>query len=282
MTIFDPARGRVIDGGGGGNFLRLIGLGIAAFLLVILLFSSITRVGTGHVGVLTLFGKVQSGETLGEGIHLINPLKTNNELSVQTQTLKESASVPSSEGLMMSLDTSLIYHLNPDRAAEVFQKIGADYENVVVEPTLRSAIREATASHTANALYTGEREMVAKQILDQITMELNQRGITVENVLLRDIQLPSTLKAAIEAKQQAEQESLAMNFRLQKETQEAQRKRIEAAGVRDFQQIVAQGITPSLLEWKGIEATENLAKSPNSKVVVIGNNKNGLPLILGQ
>jgi prohibitin 1 len=284
MTIFDPARGRVIDGGGGhgGAMLRLIGFGIIAFVLVILLFSSVTRVGTGHVGVLTLFGKVQTGETLGEGIHLINPLKTNNEMSVQTQTLKESASVPSSEGLMMSLDTSLIYHLDPQRAAEVFQKIGADYENIVVEPTLRSAIREATASHTANALYTGEREMVAKQILDQITTELNKRGITVENVLLRDIQLPSTLKAAIEAKQQAEQESLAMNFRLQKETQEAQRKRIEAAGVRDFQQIVAQGITPSLLEWKGIEATENLAKSPNSKVVVIGNNKNGLPLILGQ
>jgi prohibitin 1 len=283
MTIFDPARGRVIDGGGGGGgLLRLIGLGIGAFLLVILLFSAVTKVGTGHVGVLTLFGKVQSGETLGEGIHLINPLKTNNELSIQTQTLKESASVPSSEGLMMSLDTSLIYHLNPDRAAEVFQKIGADYENVVVEPTLRSAIREATASHTANALYTGEREMVAKQIYDQVSTQLKERGLTVENVLLRDIQLPATLKSAIEAKQQAEQESLAMNFRLQKETQEAQRKRIEAAGVRDFQQIVAQGITPSLLEWKGIEATENLAKSPNSKVVVIGNNKNGLPLILGQ
>ncbi len=283
MTIFDPARGRILDGGGGhgGNLLRLIGLGIAVFLLIILLFSAVTRVGTGHVGVLTLFGKV-TGETLSEGIHLINPLKTNNELSIQTQTIKESASVPSSEGLMMSLDTSLIYHLDPDRAAFVFQHIGADYENVVVEPTLRSAIREATASHTANALYTGEREMVAKQITDQITTELNQRGIAVENVLLRDIQLPATLKAAIEAKQQAEQESLAMNFRLQKETQEAQRKRIEAAGVRDFQQIVAQGITPSLLEWKGIEATENLAKSPNSKVVVIGNNKNGLPLILGQ
>ena len=282
MTIFDPARGRVIDGGGhGGNLIRLIGLGILAFILVILLLSAVTRVGTGHVGVLTLFGKV-TGETLGEGIHVINPLKTNNEMSIQTSTLKESASVPSSEGLMMSLDTSLIYHLNPDRAADVFQHIGADYENVVVEPTLRSAIRESTASHTANALYTGEREMVAKQITDQITAELSKRGIAVENVLLRDIQLPATLKAAIEAKQQAEQESLAMNFRLQKETQEAQRKRIEAAGVRDFQQIVAQGITPSLLEWKGIEATENLAKSGNTKVVVIGNNKNGLPLILGQ
>ena len=283
MAIFDPARGRVIDTGSGmgGNLLKLIVLGIVAFLLVILLFSSVTRVGTGHVGVLTLFGRV-TGETLGEGIHLINPLKTNNEMSIQTQTIKESASVPSSEGLMMALDTSLIYHLNPDRAADVFQHIGADYENVVVEPTLRSAIRESTASHTANALYTGEREMVAKQILDQITEALSKRGLTVENVLLRDIQLPATLKASIEAKQQAEQEALAMNFRLQKETQEAQRKRIDAAGVRDFQQIVAQGITPSLLEWKGIEATENLARSSNTKVVVIGNNKNGLPLILGQ
>jgi prohibitin 1 len=283
MTIFDPTRGRVIDGGGHGlgGLGRLIGIGLFAFFLVILLFNSVTRVGTGHVGVLTLFGRV-TGETLAEGIHLINPLKTNNEMSIQTQTVKESASVPSSEGLMMALDTSLIYHLNPDHAAEVFQKTGADYENIVVEPTLRSAIRESTASHTANALYTGEREMVGKQIFDQVNEQLAQRGLTVENVLLRDIQLPATLKAAIEAKQQAEQESLAMNFRLQKETQEAQRKRIEAAGVRDFQQIVAQGITPSLLEWKGIEATENLAKSPNSKVVVIGNNKNGLPLILGQ
>jgi prohibitin 1 len=283
MTIFDSTtgRGRVIDGGGGRGVLGLIGLGIAALVVVILLLNSVTRVNTGHVGVLTLFGRV-TGETLPEGIHLINPLKSNNQLSIQTQTIKESASTPSSEGLMMNLDTSLIYHLNPDRASEVFQKIGADYENVVVESTLRAAIREATASHTANALYTGEREIVAKQIYDQLSSQLNQRGLVVENVLLRDIQLPATLKAAIEAKQQAEQESLAMNFRLQKETQEAQRKRIEASGIRDFQQIVAQGITPSLLEWKGIEATESLAKSTNAKIVVVGNPKNGLPLILGQ
>src|SRR5205807_3363844 len=106
---------------------------------------------------------------------------------------------------------------------------------------------------------------VAKQISDQLTAALSQRGLTVENVLLRDIQLPATLKASIESKQQAEQEALAMNFRLQKEKQEAERKRIEAGGIRDFQQIVAQGISPQLLEWKGIEATENLAKSVNSK-----------------
>src|SRR5438552_18872525 len=165
MTIFDPARGRIIEGGGGLGLFRLVGLGVAACLLVILMFSSVTRVGTGHVGVLTLFGRV-TGETLGEGIHLINPLKTNNEMSIQTQTIKESANVPSSEGLMMYLDTSLIYKLSPEKSADVFQKIGANYESVVIEPMLRAAIREATASDSANALYSGEREMVGKQIYD--------------------------------------------------------------------------------------------------------------------
>lgn len=280
MTIFDPPRGNVINVQSGG-ILKLLGLGIIGFLVVIFLFSAVTRVDSGAVGVLTLFGRV-TGEVLPEGIHLINPLKTNHEMSIRTQELKETASVPSSEGLVMSLDTSLIYHLDRDKASQVYQNIGMGYVEVVIEPNLRSAIREATASHSANALYSGEREMVAKQIVAQLTDKLGQRGIVVESILLRDIQLPATLKASIESKQQAEQEALAMSFRLQKETQEAQRKRIEAAGVRDFQQIVAQGISAQLLEWKGIEATENLAKSPNAKIVVIGSGKNGLPLILGQ
>lgn len=261
--------------------IRLAALAVIAFVVVMLLFASVTRVESGHVGVLTLFGRV-TGEVLPEGMHFINPFKTNNEMSIRTQEIKESASVPSSEGLVMNLDTSLIYHLDPVKASDVYQKIGPSYETVLIEPNLRAAIREATASHTANALYTGEREMVAKQIHDQMEGILGIRGVLVESILLRDIQLPATLKSSIEAKQQAEQDALAMNFKLQKETQEAQRKRIEAQGIRDFQQIVAQGISPQLLEWKGIEATENLAKSSNSKVVVIGNSKNGLPLILGQ
>jgi len=280
MAIFNEPHGRVIDTGP-NLVVRLVGLGIAGLVLIILLFASVASVESGHVGVLTLFGRV-TGEVLAEGIHLINPFKTNHQMSVRTQEIKESASVPSSEGLVMNLDTSLIYHVNPEKAAEVFQKIGPDYLDVLIEPNLRAAIREATASHSANALYTGEREMVAKQIYDQLASLLGSRGFTVESILLRDIQLPTTLKASIESKQQAEQEALAMSFRLQKETQEAQRKRIEAQGIRDFQQIVAQGISPQLLEWKGIEATENLSKSPNTKIVVIGNSKNGLPLILGQ
>jgi prohibitin 1 len=280
MTIFNDARGRVIDANSGSVF-RLFGIAVLAFLAAIALFASVARVDSGHVGVLTLFGRV-TGEVLPEGVHLVNPFKANNELSIRTQEIKESASVPSSEGLVMNLDTSLIYHLNPEKAAEVYQKIGPNYMAVLVEPNLRAAIRESTASHSANALYTGEREAVAKQIYSQLADKLGERGILVESVLLRDIQLPATLKSSIESKQQAEQEALAMNFRLQKETQEAQRKRIEAGGIRDFQQIVAQGISPQLLEWKGIEATESLAKSNNSKVVVIGHSKNGLPLILGQ
>src|SRR5207245_3745220 len=266
MTIFSEGRGRVIDVNPSPAF-RLLGIAVVGFLVALLLFSSIAKVESGHVGVLTLFGRV-AREVREEGIHLVNTFKSTNEMSIRTQEIKESASVPSAEGLVMNLDTSLIYHVDPEKASEVYQKIGPNYLAVLIEPNLRAAIREATASHSANALYTGEREMVAKQIRDQLTSLLGQRGFMVESILLRDIQLPMTLKSSIESKQQAEQEALAMSFRVQKEKQEAERKRIEAAGSRDFQQIVAQGISPALLEWKGIEATETLAKSVNSKVVV--------------
>jgi regulator of protease activity HflC (stomatin/prohibitin superfamily) len=254
---------------------------IVAFFVLVALWASIAQVPAGHIGVLTLFGKV-TGTVLPEGIHLVNPFAVNHVMSVRTQELKEAASVPSSEGLVVNLDTSLLFRLDTTKAAQVFQTIGPDYIEVVAEPTLRSAIRSVTAAHSANALYSSAREEVAKQIREQLQAELAPRGIVVEQVLLRDIQLPPTLKASIEAKQQAEQESLAMSFRLQKEKQEAERKRIEAQGIRDFQQIVAQGIDERLLRWKGIEATEQLSKSPNSKVVVIGSGKDGLPLILGQ
>ncbi|HYA97564.1 MAG TPA: prohibitin family protein, partial [Methylomirabilota bacterium] len=178
------------------------------------------------------------------------------------------------------LDTSLLFHLDRAKAAQVYQLVGEDYANKIVEPSLRATIRAATSAHTANALYTNARELVQQQIQDELAALLAPRGVVVENVLLRDVQLPAMLKASIEAKQQAEQDALRMSFVLQKEKQEAERKRIEAQGIADFQKIVAQGISPQLLEWKGIEATEKLATSGNTKVVVIGNPKNGLPLVL--
>jgi regulator of protease activity HflC (stomatin/prohibitin superfamily) len=278
MPVYDYTRGA---GGGGGSVIRL-GLALfVVFFVMVLLWASLAQVPAGHIGVLTLFGRV-TGTVLPEGIHLANPFAINHTSSVRTQELKETASVPSSEGLVVNLDTSLLFRLDRNKAAEVFQTIGPNYIEVVVEPNLRSAIRSITSAHSANALYSSGREEVTRQIRDQLQAELAPRGVVVENVLLRDIQLPLTLKASIEAKQQAEQESLAMSFRLLKEKQEAERKRIEAAGIRDFQQIVAQGIDERLLRWKGIEATEQLSKSPNSKIVVIGGGKDGLPLILGQ
>ena len=259
----------------GSRILRLA----AVVLIVVLLLWSTTSIPTGNVGVLTLFGRV-TGETLPEGIHLINPLKSVQKLSVQTQSLKESANVPSNEGLILALDTSLLFRLDKSKAAYVYQTMGEPYVERVVEPTLRAAIRTATSAHTAHALYTNARELVQAQIQDELTKELAPRGVIVENVLLRDVQLPAMLKGSIEAKQQAEQDALRMSFILQKEKQEAERKRIEAQGIADFQKIVAQGISAQLLEWKGIEATEKLATSTNSKVIVIGNPKNGLPLVL--
>jgi regulator of protease activity HflC (stomatin/prohibitin superfamily) len=179
----------------------------------------------------------------------------------------------------MGLDASVLYHLQPDRAAEVYQKIGPNYADVLLVPNFRSAMRGVTAANNAATLYSDARESIARQILNDLRQALQQRGVVVENVLLRDLQLPDTLKQAIEAKQQAQQEAQRMEFVLQKERQEAERKRVEAQGIKDFQNIVTEGISDKLLEWKGIEATMELSRSPNAKIVVVGNPRTGLPLI---
>ena len=220
-----------------------------------------------------------TGQTLGEGIHIVNPVANVTELSIKTQEIKEKAAVPSREGLIMGLEASLLYHLDAAQAATVYQQMGPTYAEILLVPTFRSAIRAITAGNTAASLYSEGREGIAQQILEDVRRQVAPRGVIVENVLLRDLQLPESLKHAIEAKQQAQQEAQRMEFVLQREKQEAERKRVEAAGIKDFQDIVSQGISEKLLEWKGIEATMELVKSTNSKVIVVGNSKNGLPLI---
>ena len=148
-------------------------------------------------------------------------------------------------------------------------------------PQFRSVVRGVTARYEAKALYTASREKLAGEILDELEKLVGPRGITVEQAPLRQIKLPDRLTKSIEEKLQAEQESQRMAFILQKEEQEADRKRIEAKGIADFQDIVSKGISDQLLQWKGIEATEKLENSSNTKVIVIGSGKNGLPLILG-
>lgn len=261
-----------------GGMVRRGVLAVVALVLLIVAANSIACVGTGHVGVVTMFGRV-TGRTMSEGIHVVNPVARIHELDIKTQEVKERTSVPSKEGLIMGVEASVLYHLEPERAAEVFRTVGTGYSDVLLVPNFRSAIRAVTASNNASALYSDSREEIAQRILAELRTQVQPRGLHIENVLLRDLQLPEALKQAIEAKQQAQQDAQRMEFVLLKERQEAERKRVEAAGIKDFQDIVSQGISDKLLEWKGIEATIELARSSNTKVVVVGNPKSGLPLI---
>jgi prohibitin 1 len=180
----------------------------------------------------------------------------------------------------MDLEGSLLYRLDPAKAPEIYRTIGPNYAEIAVVPQIRSAIREITASYEAKALYSAERDKIARETFELFSKMSQTRGIIAEAVLLRKIGLPAIVANAIQEKLRREQEAEQMKFVLQKEEQEAERKRIEAKGISDFNKIVALGISPQLLEWKGIEATEKLALSTNSKIVVIGNPKSGLPVIL--
>jgi prohibitin 1 len=235
-------------------------------------------VPAGNVGIKDFFGSV-AASTLSPGIGVVLPLTRVVNMSVQTQEIKEIAEVPSQEGLILTLESSLLFQLDPAKAVEIYRTVGSNYAGTIVEPQFRSAIREVTASYEAKALYSAAREKIAGEIFTLFRRLAGERGIIVQQVLLRRIGLPAVVANAIQEKLKREQEAEQMKFVLQKEQQEAERKRIEAQGVADFQRIVAQGISPQLLEWKGIEATEKLAASPNSKVVVVGNTKSGLPLV---
>ena len=264
---------------GSGRSLRRAAIVIGVIVLL-LLGGPITVVPAGHVGVKDFFGSVSSS-VLPPGVHVVLPFTRVIKMSIQTQEVRETAEVPSKEGLVMDLEGSLLYRLDPARAADIYKTVGRNYQEIAVHPQIRSAIREITASYEAKALYSAEREQVAHETFELFQKMTGGRGIVAEAVLLRKIGLPQIVSQAIQEKLKAEQQSQQMKFVLQKEQQEAERKRIEAQGVADFQRIVATGISPQLLEWKGIEATEKLAMSANAKVVVIGNPKSGLPIILG-
>ena len=255
---------------------RLAALGV----LLLMLLSSITVVDAGHVGIVDVFGRV-SNTTLKAGIQLVNPMARVVQMSIQTLEKKETMDVPSKEGLTMSIEVSVLYHLDPDKAADVYRSVGEDYAGVILEPQFRSVTRGVTASYEAKALYTSEREAVAQLIMTDLKALVEPRGVVVESTPMRRLSLPTKITSAIEDKLSADQESQRMAFILTKEQQEAQRKRIEAQGIADFQKTVTEGISDKLLQWKGIEATQDLAKSPNAKIVIIGNSKNGLPLVLG-
>lgn len=254
-------------------------LGVLAGAVVAIL-QAITVVPAGSVGVVDFFGNV-SENTLKAGINFVNPMAKVQLFSIKTQEFKETMAVPSKEGLSVQLELSLLFSLDPENASKIYKTVGPNYQEIILTPQFRSVVRGVTAKYEAKALYTASREELQTSIRDELQTLVEPRGILVENAPMRQIILPPGLTASIEEKLKAEQESQRMQFVLRKEEQEADRKRIEAKGISDFQEIVSKGISEQLLKWKGIEATEKLASSNNSKIVVIGSGKDGLPIILG-
>lgn len=259
------------------SIFALAGMALA---IVIALAQGFTVIPAGHTGVIDFLGYV-SDNTLKPGVNMVNPLASVEKMSIKTQELKELMSVPSKEGLSVDLEISLLFKLDSDKANEIYKTVGPNYAEIILTPQFRSVVRGVTARYEAKALYTASREKLAGEILDELENLVGPRGIIVEQAPLRQIKLPERLTKSIEEKLQAEQESQRMEFILTREKQEADRKRIEAKGIADFQEIVSKGISEQLLKWKGIEATEKLANSQNSKIIVIGSGKDGLPIILG-
>jgi prohibitin 1 len=255
-----------------------LGVVLAVVGALVLLYLSVTVVPAGHVGVKDFFGSV-SDHILQPGISLVIPGTRVIKFSVQTREMKEVAAVPTSEGLIVNLDVSLLFRLQPDQAARLYKTVGRRFEAVIIDPQLRSVIRDVTAEYEAKFLYSASRELVAQNMFSHIQKLLVPRGIEAEQVLLRAVQLPQLLTMAIQEKLQAEQQAQRMRFVLDRERQEAERKRVEAQGIADFQNIVARGISDQLLKWKAIEVAHELSKSPNAKVVVLGD-KSGRPIIL--
>ncbi len=258
----------------------LTGAAAVVFLLLALL-ECFTIIPAGNVGVVDFFGTV-SEKTLSPGINFVNPMAKVVKFPCQTQEHKENMQVLSREGLTIGLEISALYRLNPDSAARVYQTVlGGEYQEIILIPQFRSISRAVTASFQASALYSTERERLGELIQQELSRVVSPRGIIIEATPLRNVALPPQLTEAIEQKQRADQESQRMEFILAKERQEAERKRIEARGISDFQTIVSQGISDQLLRWKGVEATEKLANSTNTKVIIVGTGgKDGLPVIL--
>lgn len=261
---------------------KLATRGIAILIGSIALLSSISRllviVPPGNVGIVNSFGKI-SDNTLDSGVYVVNPFAKVINFSTRLKDIKENIDTTSQEGLSLNLDVSLQYKLDPQKAAIVYKTIGTDEKQLIIS-RFRSTVRAITANYSASAIYSTKRQEVAQKIDEELTKEIPSLGFIVEQALLRNVKMPETLQTAIQEKLKAEQENEQMKFVLEKERQEAERKRIEAKGIADSQKIIAGGLTNQVLQLRSIEATEKIAQSNNSKIVVIGSEKGGIPILI--
>lgn len=251
----------------------------AIVLAAILIFASLIRVvPAGSVGVIDVFGNVEMRQRQA-GLQLVNPFAKLVIMDIQTQEKKESMQVPSKEGLTMIVEISILYRLTPEKASVIYKTVGADYDDVVITPQFRSAVREATVYYEAKALYTSSRDEITNKIFSDLEKMLSERGVILEKVLLRAVTLPSTVSQAIEQKLKAEQESEQMKFVLTKQSQEAERVIIEAKGIAEAQAIINKTLTPQYLQHEAIKAQVAMANGQNHTVVYIPSGDNGIPLV---
>jgi regulator of protease activity HflC (stomatin/prohibitin superfamily) len=244
--------------------------------------SCLKQIDAGHVGVKILFGNVQD-DILTSGLNFINPVLDVKELDIKTQNYTMSGihdegnqagddaiRVLTSDGLEVTIDLTVLYRLIPTDAPRLLKETGADYKDKIVRPLTRTKIRDNAVYYDAISLYSSKRDEFQTRIFNSIEEDFKKRGLVLEQLLVRNITLPQSVKTSIESKINAEQEAQKMQFVLQKERQEAERKRVEAQGIADYQKIISNGLSDKQLQYETIKANLELAKSANSKVIIMG------------
>ncbi|NEU09307.1 prohibitin family protein [Flavihumibacter sp. R14] len=272
-----------------GNLIRIAGLVV---IIIGALTSMFKVIEAGTVGVKTIFGKVDN-DVLYSGLNVINPIAEITPFDVKTQNYTMSGAtdegkpssddalrVLSADGLEVVIDMSVLFRVKAASAPTIFREIGTDYLDKVVRPISRTAIRDNAVAYDAVALFSSKRDEFQAKIFNTINKSFSARGLELEQLLVRNITLPASVKTTIESKINAEQEAQKMTFVLQKERQEAERKRVEAQGIADYQRILSTGLSDKQLQYESIKAQKEIALSPNAKVIIMGNTK-GAPIILG-
>jgi regulator of protease activity HflC (stomatin/prohibitin superfamily) len=269
------------------NLFRIFGFVV---ILIGLLSSAFKQIDAGKVGVKSLYGNVQP-DVLESGLHLINPLLDITIFDAQTQNYTMSAihsegaqegddaiRVLSNDGLEVVIDLTVLYRVLPNDAPKILKSIGENYIDKIVRPVTRTRIRDNAVYYDAVALYSTKREEFQQRIFKSIEADFKSRGLVLEQLLIRNINLPASVKTTIESKINAEQDAQKMIFVLQKEKQEAERKRVEAQGIADYQRIISSGLTDKQLQYEQIKAQKEIATSTNAKIIFMG--KGSAPVIL--
>jgi len=258
-------------------------------VLIAVAFSTIAQIGAGEVGVQKLFGKVDN-RILESGLNIVNPLVevVNYDIRTQNYTMSgvhdegakagdDAIHVLSADGLEVIVDLTVLYRVIPTEAPRILRQVGTDYVNVLVRPICRTKIRDNAVYYDAVALYSTKRDEFQGRIFNSINKDFKERGLILEQLLVRNLTLPASVKTSIESKINAEQDAQKMTFVLQKEKQEAERKRVEAQGIADYQKILSTGLSDKQLQYEMIKA---ISTSPNAKLIIMGTGSKGAPVIL--